>query len=81
MLLTCSTTKLAVLHGSSTTLFQGSRYCHAKVEFNSINLVRHGSSTKFETGLSKVHVSNNRSNTDYDPQDILLHCKIVNKTG
>ena len=31
--------------------------------------------------LSKVHVSNNRSNTDYDPQDILLHCIIVNKVG
>ena len=28
------------------------RYCRAKVEFNSINLVRHGSSTTFETGLS-----------------------------
>ena len=35
----------------STTWFQTSRYCHAKVEFNSINLVRHGSSTTFETGL------------------------------
>ena len=44
--------KLAVLHGSSTTWFQTSRYCHAKVEFNSINLVRYGSSTTFETGLS-----------------------------
>ena len=33
-------------------LFQKSRYCHAKVEFNSINLVRHGSSTTFETRLS-----------------------------
>ena len=28
-------------------------YCPAKVEFNSINLVRHGSSTSFETGLSQ----------------------------
>ena len=43
----------AVLHDSSTNLFQTTRYCHAKVEFNSINLVRHGSSTKFETGLFK----------------------------
>ena len=47
-----STAKLAVLHGSSTTWFQTSRYCRAKVEFNSINLVRHGISTTFETGLS-----------------------------
>ena len=31
--------------------------------------------------LSKVHVSNNRSNTDYDPQDILLHCRMLNKIG
>ena len=31
--------------------------------------------------LSKVHVSNNRSNTDYDPQDILLHSRMVNKIG
>ena len=31
--------------------------------------------------LSKVHVCNNRSNTDYDPQDILLHCRMVNKIG
>ena len=34
-----------MLHGSSSTWFQTSRYCHAKVEFNSINLIRHGSST------------------------------------
>ena len=47
----CSTAKLAVLHGSSTTWFQTSRYCRAKVEFNSINWVRHCSSTTFETGL------------------------------
>ena len=40
-----------ILHGSSTTCFQTSRYCRAKVEFNSVNLVRHGSSTTFETGL------------------------------
>ena len=31
--------------------------------------------------LSKVHVSNNRSNTDYDPQDILFHSRMVNKIG
>ena len=31
--------------------------------------------------LSKVHVSNNRSNTDYDPQDILLHYRMINKIG
>ena len=36
----------------SLGLFQTSRYCRAKVKFNSINLVRHGSSTTFETGLS-----------------------------
>ena len=29
--------------------------------------------------VGKVHVSNSRSNTDYDPQDILLHCRMVNK--
>ena len=40
-----------MLHGSSTTWFQTSRYCLAKVEFNLINWVRHGSSTTFETGL------------------------------
>ena len=31
--------------------------------------------------LRKVHVSNNRSNTDYDPQDISLHSRMVNKSG
>ena len=31
--------------------FKTSRYCRAKVEFNSINWVRHGSSATFETGL------------------------------
>ena len=31
--------------------------------------------------LSKVNVSNNRSNTDYDPQDILLHYRMINKIG
>ena len=36
---------------SSTSWFQTSRYCRAKVEFNSVKLVRHGSSTTFETGL------------------------------
>ena len=41
-----------VRHGGSTTWFQTSRYCHAKVEFNSINWVRHGSCTTFETGLT-----------------------------
>ena len=29
--------------------------------------------------LIKVHVSDSRPNTDYDPQDILLHCRMVNK--
>ena len=29
----------------------------------------------------KVHVNNRRSNTDYDPQKILLHRRIVNKIG
>ena len=43
-----------VRHGSSTTWFQTSRYCRAKVEFNSVNLVRHGCSTTFETGLTKL---------------------------
>ena len=40
---------------ASTTWFQTSRYCacHAKVEFNSINLVRYGSGTTFETCLSR----------------------------
>ena len=31
--------------------------------------------------LSNVHVGNNRSNTDYDPQDILLHYRMINKIG
>ena len=31
--------------------------------------------------LSKVHVSNNRSNTDYDPQNILLYYRMINKSG
>ena len=31
--------------------------------------------------VSKVHVSNNRSNTDYYPQDIPLHSRMVNKIG
>ena len=52
IILLCTTGKLAVLHGSSTNWFQTSRYCRAKVEFNSINLVRLGSSTTFETGLN-----------------------------
>ena len=46
--------RLAVLHGSSTTWFQTSRYCRAKVEFYSINWVRQGSSTTFETGLKRL---------------------------
>ena len=29
--------------------------------------------------LSKVHVSNNGSHADYDPQDILLHHRMVKK--
>ena len=41
-----------MFHGSSMTWFQTSRYCQAKVEFNSINLVWHGSSTTFETRLT-----------------------------
>ena len=28
-----------------------------------------------------MHVSNNGSNTDYDPQDIPLHWRMVNKIG
>ena len=36
---------------SSTTWFQTSRYGGAKVQFYLVNLVRHGSSTTFETGL------------------------------
>ena len=43
-----------VRHGSTPpelTWFDTSRYCRAKVELNSINLVRHGNSTTFETGL------------------------------
>ena len=47
----CSTARLAMLHGSSTTWFQTLRYCCAKGEFNLINWVRHGSSTMCETGL------------------------------
>ena len=31
--------------------------------------------------LSKVHASNNRSNTDYDPPDVLLHYRMINKIG
>ena len=31
--------------------------------------------------LSKVHVTNNSSNTDYDPQDIPLLSRMVNKIG
>ena len=31
--------------------------------------------------LSKVHESNNRSNTDYDPQDIPSHSRMVNQIG
>ena len=42
-----------VRHGRSTTWFQTSRYCCAKVEFNSINIVGHGSSTTSERGLWK----------------------------
>ena len=32
--------------------FKRRAYCRAKVEFNMINLVRHDSSTTFETNLS-----------------------------
>ena len=39
-----------VRHVGSTTWFQTTRYCCAKVEFNSSNWVRLGSSTTFETG-------------------------------
>ena len=31
--------------------------------------------------LSQVRVSKNKSNTDYDPQDILLQYRMINKTG
>ena len=31
--------------------------------------------------VSKVYVGNNRSNTDYYPQDIPLHSRMVNKIG
>ena len=48
----------AALHGSSTTWFHTSPYCRAKVEFNSINWVQHGSSTTFETGLNYRSVCN-----------------------
>ena len=34
-------------------------YCRAKVKFNFINLVQHGSSMTFETGLIKIGSSNN----------------------
>ena len=54
--------RFALLHGSSTNWFQTSRYCRAKVEFNSINWVRHGSSTTFETGLI---LSNDRFSKNY----------------
>ena len=50
----CSTAKLAELHDRSTTWFQTPRYCRPKVEFNSINLIRHGSSTTFDTGLIEL---------------------------
>ena len=35
-------------------LFQTSCYYRAKVEFNSSNLVRHGTNTTFETGLTEL---------------------------
>ena len=58
-LLACSTAELAVLHGSGTTWFQTLRYRAVpnskSNEFNSINLVRHGSSTTFQTGLGESH--------------------------
>ena len=47
--LDCTVARLQ--HDTSMIWFQTSRYCRAKVEFDSINLVRHGSSTTFETGL------------------------------
>ena len=63
-----------VRHGGSTTFetkvellttwFQTSRYCRAKVEFNSIKWVRHGSSTTFETGLSGDFLGANGQATD-----------------
>ena len=34
-----------------------SSYCRAKVQFNSINWVRHGSSTTFETGLTCLKIT------------------------
>ena len=51
-----STARLAVLHGSSTTWFQTSRHCRTKVEFSSINWLRHSSSTTFETSLSFLSI-------------------------
>lgn len=47
-----STANIKEPSGSSTTCLQTSRYCRAQVKFNSINLVRDGSSKTFETGLS-----------------------------
>ena len=62
MLLLC-TARLAVLHSNSTTWFQTSRYCRAKVEFNSISWVLHGSSTTFETGLTWTNESSSNRAT------------------
>ena len=48
----CCVARWGLLHSSTSTWFQTSRYCRANVKFNLINWVRHGSSTTFETGLS-----------------------------
>ena len=58
-----------VRHGGSTMFETKSRYCRAKVEFNSINWVWHGSSTTFETGLretSSLGVVPNDSGSTYE---------------
>ena len=43
-----------MLHGSSTTWFQTSRYCRAKAEFNSINCVRYGPDTAVARRLKRA---------------------------
>ena len=58
------------------------RYCGAKVEFNSVNLVRHGSSTTIETGLrhlqhaTPVQSSGSRALQEYVSGCVCVDCDL-----
>ena len=78
-----------MLPGNSTTCFRTSRYCRAKVEFNSINLVRYGSSTTFKSGLRSAKLIQTlifilvelNSKKEKDPLQLATHVAQTSQLG